>query len=439
MREERMMDADGSVLRQLLVERGVSRRAFLKFCGAMAATLALPSSFASTIATALGTASRVPLIWLEGQDCAGNTEGFLRASHPTVAEIVLDVLSVNYHETIMAPAGRAAEKSREETIAAYPGAYIAVVEGAIPIGEGGIYCTIGGRTFQSLVQEVCGKALATIAVGTCAFDGGLPGANGGPTGAAGVTAIVPGANVINLPGCPMNVQNLTATIVHYLTFGSFPATDSLGRPYFAYGQLLHDQCERRAHFDAGEYVLAWGDEGHRKGWCLYKMGCKGPETFANCPTVRFNDRTSWPVKAGHGCVGCTMPRFWDQMSPFYRRLSNPPGFAVDVTADQVGLGLVGVVAGLTVVHGVASYARAHTGATPAEEAPPLPPPPTAGGAAAGAGLAGAAAPESAAPTVESGRGSTEPAVPPSPGALPGPEPGASSDAPAPESPDEEVS
>jgi hydrogenase small subunit len=364
------MSVAGIELHRALVDHHVSRRAFLKFCSATAAALALPPSFAPRIAEALTSARRVPVIWLEGQDCAGNTEGFLRASHPTVAEIVLDVLSVDYHETIMAPAGAAAEKSRADTIGAFPGGYIAVVEGSIPIAEEGVYCAVGGRSFRSIVEEVCGQALATIAVGTCAFDGGLPGASGGPTGAAGVTAIVPNATVINLPGCPMNVQNLTATIVHYLTFGSFPATDSTGRPYFAYGQLLHDQCERRAHFDAGEYVLAWGDAGHRAGWCLYKMGCKGPETFANCPTVRFNDRASWPVKAGHGCVGCTMPRFWDQMSPFYRRLSNPPGFAVDVTADQVGLGFLGVVTGLTAVHGAASYVRARRTRGADEEPPP---------------------------------------------------------------------
>jgi hydrogenase small subunit len=378
--KEGLMESDGLSLPRLLAERGISRRAFLKFCGGMAAILALPPSYGSRIAKALAAAPRIPLVWIEGQDCAGNTEGFLRASHPTAAEIILDTLSVNYHETLMAPAGTAAEKSLTDTMAAFPRGYIAVVEGAIPLAENGIYCTVGGRTFESIVQDVCGNALVTIAVGSCAFDGGLPAANGGPTGAIGVSKFVPNATVINLPGCPMNVQNLTATIVQYLTFGAWPATDSLGRPLFAYGQLNHDQCERRAHFDAGEYVLAWGDEGHRLGWCLYKMGCKGPETFANCPTARFNDRTSWPVKAGHGCVGCTMPDFWDQMSPFYRRLPNPPGFAVDVTADELGLGLVGVVSALTVAHGVASYARAHSKAgeqppeEPVQSSPGGPPP-----------------------------------------------------------------
>jgi hydrogenase small subunit len=343
----------------------------------MAAALALPSTFAPRIARALETAPRLPVIWREGQDCAGNTEGFLRASNPSVTDLVLDVLSVDYHETIMAPAGEAAEASMHSTIDAHPGGYILIVEGAIPTTEGGIYCTVGGHTFESIVREAADDALAVISVGTCAFDGGLPAAMGGPTGALGTEAIVPGAKLINLPGCPMNVQNLTATIVHYLTFGQLPATDSHNRPYFAYGQLIHEQCERRAHFERGEYVLDWGGQGARDGWCLYKMRCKGPATMANCPTIRFNDGTSWPVKAGHGCVGCTMPGFWDWMSPFYRRLPATPGLASDVTADQVGLALVGAVAGLTAAHGAASYVRrrravssAAGAATPSEPSEP---------------------------------------------------------------------
>ena len=168
---------------------------------------------------------------------------------------------------------------------------------------------------------------------------------------------MPGVKVINLPGCPMNVQNLTATIVHFLTFKQWPATDAYGRPLFAYGQLIHDQCERRAHFERGEYVTAWGDEASRQGWCLYKMGCKGPETYANCPTARFNDGTSWPVKSGHGCVGCTMPGFWDGMSPFYRRLPTAPPLANDVTADRVGVGLIAGVTALTGLHAAGSYVR----------------------------------------------------------------------------------
>ncbi len=96
-------------------------------------------------------------------------------------------------------------------------------------------------------------------------------------------------------------------LVHYLTFGEAPALDQYNRPLFAYGHLIHDQCERRAHFDAGRFVEKWGDEGHRNGWCLYKMGCKGPQATYNCPIVRWNDGTSWPIGAGHGCIACASP------------------------------------------------------------------------------------------------------------------------------------
>jgi hydrogenase small subunit len=258
---------------------------------------------------------------------------------------------------LMAPSGAVAAQSRTDTQTKYPNGYIAVVEGGIPTADDGVHCTVGGRAFRDIVREVCDGAVATIAVGSCASDGGSPAAAGGPTGAVGVLQVVPNARLVNLPGCPVNVKNLTATIVHYLTFNQLPVTDSKRRPLFAYGGLIHNQCERRAHFEFGEFVLAWGDEASQKGWCLYKMGCKGPETSANCPTARYGDGTSWPVKAGHGCVGCTMPGFWDAMSPFYRRLPSPLPFAPTVSADQIGQALVGGVAGLTVVHGAASYVR----------------------------------------------------------------------------------
>ena len=151
---------------------------------------------------------------------------------------------------------------------------------------------------------------------------------------------VTGITLVNLPGCPMNVENLTATIIHYLTFGSFPAVDSLRRPLFAYGKRIHDNCERRAHFDAGQFVRTWGDEGHRNGWCLYEMGCKGPMAYQNCPTVKWNGGTSWPIQGGHGCIACASPNNWDAAYPFYRRLPNVPGANVQVTADKIGVGIV---------------------------------------------------------------------------------------------------
>ncbi|MBC8413969.1 MAG: hydrogenase small subunit [Nitrospira sp.] len=349
-RPDDALNLDSETMEKLR-KKGVSRRDFLKFCSAMAASLALPSSFIPQIAEAV--ANKKPyLVWLEFQDCAGDSEALLRASKPTVGQIVLDILSVEYHETIMAPSGHRAEKSLNDVVKNHKGKYLVVVEGSIPLKDDGIYCCIGGKSALAIAEEVCGNAAATIAVGTCATYGGIPAANPNPTGAVGLKEAVPGATVINLPGCPVNVENLTACIVHYLTFGSLPDTDRLGRPLFAYGKRIHDNCERRAHFDAGQFTQQWGDEGHRQGWCLYEMGCKGPETFHNCPTVKYNEGTSWPVQAGHGCMGCSEPNFWDTMSPFYKRLPNVPGVSVEKTADKVGAALAAVTAAGLVIHGI---------------------------------------------------------------------------------------
>ncbi|MGB8647749.1 MAG: hydrogenase small subunit [Anaerolineae bacterium] len=345
-------------LENTLAQKGVTRREFLKFCGVMAATLALPMRYTDRIAGALAAVQRPALVWLEFQDCAGNTESFLRSSRPSVADIVLNTLSVNYHETIMAPAGKNAEKSLLDTVTGNAGKYLVVVEGSIPTKDNGIYCTIGGRTALDIATQVCKSAAATLAIGSCASFGGLPAASPNPTGAVGIKDAVPGITILNLPGCPANAANITASLVHYLTFGSLPATDQLGRPLFAYGKRIHDNCERRAHFDAGQFVEEWGDEHHRAGWCLYKMGCKGPATYHNCPTVHWNDGVSWPVGSGHGCIGCSEVAFWDTMSPFYRRLPDVAGFGVEASADQVGAGVVGGVAAVFAAHGVLSAIRA---------------------------------------------------------------------------------
>ncbi len=287
----------------------LSRRDFLAFCSLMAGALALPKSSEELISKALASKARVPVVWLELQDCAGCSEAFLRSSAPTAAEVVLDILSVDYHETIMAASGKRAEEAKEATIAA--GGYLLVVEGSISLDEDNGYCCIGGKSSVQLLEEAAKNAIAIVAVGNCASFGGLPKANPNPTNAVGVMDLIKDKPVLNIPGCPMNPVNLTATVVHFLTFGALPEMDALHRPMFAFGHLIHDNCERRGHFTAGEFVREWGDEGHRLGYCLYKMGCKGPMTYHNCPSVRFNEGTNWPIGAGHPCIGCSEPGFWD--------------------------------------------------------------------------------------------------------------------------------
>jgi len=287
--------------------KGVSRRDFMKFCGIMAVSMGLPIGAGPKLAEAITNPKRPPVIWLHGQECTGCTETLLRPSHPSLEHLILDLISLDYHETLNVGAGRQAEAALEHSVKENAGKFILVVEGSAPLKDGGIYCKIAGRPFVDIVKETAEKAAAVIAIGSCAAWGGVQSSAPNPTGATGIPEVLKGTTVVTLPGCPPNAYNFLSTVLHFLTFGKLPALDEKGRPKFAYGRLIHENCERRPHFDAGRFAEQFGDEGHRQGYCLYKLGCKGPMTHANCPSILFSDvgAGAWPVGTGHPCFGCT--------------------------------------------------------------------------------------------------------------------------------------
>jgi hydrogenase small subunit len=345
--------ADDETLGQNLASRGISRREFLEFCGGLAAVLGLESLYVPRIAHALESLKRPSVVWIQLQECTGCVESVLRTAEPTIGNLVLDLVSLDYSHTLMAAAGHAAEDALQAAMKANKGSYLLVVTGSVPLEADGIYTTIGGRTAKTILEEAAGGAAAVIAIGACAHWGSVQAARPNPTGAVGVSSIVKDRPVVNIAGCPPIGDVVTATIVHFLTFGRLPATDAEGRPLFAYGARIHDQCPRRANFDAGQYVEVFDDEAARKGWCLYHVGCKGPATFSPCPIFQWNTRTSWPIGAGHPCIGCTERGFWDTMSPFYDRLPDVGGFGVEQRVDLIGAALA---AGATA--GVAAHAIA---------------------------------------------------------------------------------
>ncbi len=385
-----------------MVRRGMTRRTFLRFSAAMAAALSLPAAYGPRIAKALEAAPRVPVIWIRGQACGGNTEALLRAANPTAANLLLEVLSLDYHEELLAVAGADAASPLAGLASRYPNGYYAVLEGSFPTGAAGAYCLIGGRPAVDVAREVATGALLTLAVGSCAVDGGAPAAPGGITEAGGIGKVLTGGNFIALPGCPANPSNLAAVIVHQLVAKETMPTDLAHRPLAFYGNLIHNQCERRPHFEFGEFALEWGDQGAQRGWCLYKLGCKGPETMANCPDVRYGEKISWNVSSGVGCIGCHSPSFWGAMGPAYRRLPSPLPFLPNLTTDLVGGAMVAGIGGVAVAHGVGmtirfkrykaqdrrAKAKAAAEAASATETPPTAEPEAAAGtetAAAGTG------------------------------------------------------
>jgi [NiFe] hydrogenase small subunit len=303
-----------------LKSKGVSRRDFMKYCTALTATMGLSSSFVPKVAEVFAApAQRPPVIWLHFGECTGCSEALLRSNYPFIDELVLEILSVEYHETIMAAAGYQAEENLQAAVKKYEGKFICVVEGSIATKFNGGYGKVADKSFLDIAKEIVPKAAATICIGTCAAYGGVPKAKPNPGGYMGVKDAI-GVTTLNIPGCPPNPINLVGTIVNYLLLGKLPALDGKGRPLFAYGKTIHDQCPRRAHFENEEFVTEFGSAEAAKGYCLYKMGCRGPETYNNCPIAKFNDGTSWPVQAGHPCIGCSEPDFWDTMTPFYEEM-----------------------------------------------------------------------------------------------------------------------
>jgi hydrogenase small subunit len=338
---------EGQSLGEHLELRGVSRREFLEFCGQIAVVLGLGELAAPRVAAALEAVKRPVVIWIQLQECTGCVESILRSAEPTVGDLVLNLVSLDYSHTLMAASGTAAEKALHDSMSANKGQYLLIVTGSVPLAEDGIYTTIGGRTAREILLEAADGAAAVIAVGACAHFGSVQSAAPNPTGAVGVGEVVKDRPVMNIAGCPPIGDVITATLVHYLTFGRLPELDGDGRPRFAYGARIHDQCPRRANFDAGQFVEVFDDDAARKAWCLYKVGCKGPATFSPCPIFQWNMQTSWPIGAGHPCIGCTERNFWDTMSPFYTRLPDVAGLGVERTADTIGAALAaGALAGV---------------------------------------------------------------------------------------------
>jgi hydrogenase small subunit len=331
------------------LSKGVSRRDFLKFCTAAAAMLGLEASGVAQVVQALEKKSRLPIIWLHLQECTCCSESFIRTSHPILATLLFDSISLDYTETLMAPSGEQAEKSMHDTMEKYKGEYILMIEGSIPT-KNEAYCCINGKSAKQIVEEAAAGAKAIIAWGNCASAGCVQAANPNPTGAKPAHKIIKGKPIINVQGCPPIAEVMAGVVVHLLTFGKIPQLDSLGRPKAFYSRRVHDSCYRRANFDAGLFVESFDDENAKRGYCLYKMGCRGPSTYNSCGIIKWNEGTSYPIQSGHPCLGCSEEGFWDN-SPFYKREPTFNAFGIEATADQVGLAV-----GAATVVGIAAHA-----------------------------------------------------------------------------------
>lgn len=349
----------GQSIPQALEKAGFTRRDFMKWAGAMTAFLALPTSFTPLVARAAELADRLPVVWLHMAECTGCSESLLRSDTPTIDSLIFDYISLEYHETVMAASGWQAEANLADAIKKHKGNYVLMVEGGIPMGATESYLTVGphGQTGYEISKQACEDAKYILAIGTCSSFGGIQAARPNPSNAQPLSEVT-SRKVINVPGCPPSEKNIVGNVLQFLLFQEEPQLDVFNRPKWAYGLRIHDLCERRGHFDAGEFVEHFGDEGAKNGYCLYKVGCKGPYTFNNCSRERFNQHTSWPIQAGHGCIGCSEPHFWDRMGPFEEPMASHKfdsvfgGLGADAVADKIGIGILCLAGVAVAAHAV---------------------------------------------------------------------------------------
>jgi len=349
-------DVTGDTYYETFRRQGISRRSFLRFCTFTAMSLGLPPAMAADIATAMQSKPRTPVLWLHGSECTCCTESFIRSAHPLAKDVVLSMISLDYDETLMAAAGHQAEAVIEEVMRKYKGNYVLAVEGNPPLAEDGMYCIVAGKPFLDQLRHVAKHAKAVLAWGTCASWGCVQAAKPNPTQAVSIDKVLPDVPIVKVPGCPPIAEVMTGVLAYTLTFDRLPPLDRQKRPKMFYSQRVHDKCYRRAHFDAGQFVEKWDDDGARQGYCLYKLGCKGPTTYNACATTGWNEGTSFPVKSGHGCIGCSEVDFWDK-GPLYERLMGINEFGVEANADAIGAAAAAAAAGAVALHAGASGVR----------------------------------------------------------------------------------
>ncbi len=284
----------------------ISRREFLELSGKLAAVMGLSAAGAPQLAEALEQLSSggPPVIWLQGQSCSGCSVSLLNTDSPSIAEVLLNQISLRFNSTLSTATGHQAIHVIEETVK--QGGFILAIEGSVPDGMPDA-CRVGEMRFSDQVIQTAKRAKAVVAIGTCAAFGGIPAAENNPTGAISVLDFLKKQGittpVITIPGCPTHPDWVVGTLVHLAKFG-MPKLNEHGSPTMFFGKCVHEQCNFFADYERENFATEFGAHG-----CQFKMGCAGPITKADCPTRQWNSGTNWCVKCGAPCIGCAGPHF----------------------------------------------------------------------------------------------------------------------------------
>lgn len=274
----------------------------------------------------------IPVLWVQAGTCTGCSVSVLNTVSPNIKNVLIDEvvpgkhINLRYQATVMAGQGEQVLEALEDTARKNKDGYVLVIEGAIPTKDNGRYGTLGEEHGKAIpmstrVEALAKDALAIIALGTCATFGGIAAGKPNPGGYMGSDAFLKAKGVnkplINIPGCPPHPDWFVGTVAAILLKGlpKPEELDELKRPRVFYGQLIHENCPRRAYFDEGKFASKFGEPG-----CLNELGCKGPVTHADCSLRLWNGGTNWCIGSGSPCIGCCEPGFPDLVAPMYQKL-----------------------------------------------------------------------------------------------------------------------
>ncbi|MDP4086821.1 MAG: hydrogenase small subunit [Bacillota bacterium] len=260
---------------------------------------------------------KLPLLWISAQDCTGCQESFLRNSFPGIEELFLNWISLEYSELLSFSSGYQIESHKENIINSNFGEYILVVEGSIPTNDE--YLTVGGCSVKEEIIHAARGAKAVFAFGSCSSWGGIGAAKPNPTGAISLQELLPDVKVVIVPGCPPIAEVMVDCLLHFYVYDVLPELDKKGRPKKFYECTVHQQCHRKEFFDKGLFAEHYDDEGALKGYCLFKLGCRGPSTFNACESCSWNEGLCSPIGAGASCIGCSEKNFWDRGPLCFRK------------------------------------------------------------------------------------------------------------------------
>ncbi len=284
----------------------LTRRSFLELGARLGALMGLGVSGRPLLAEALQemAAGGAPVLWLQGQSCSGCSISLLNGESPGPAALLTEYIHLLFHQTLSTATGSVAVGAVNQAIAR--GGYLLCVEGAVPAGMPEA-CRFGEETFGAQLLRAAAAAKAVVAAGTCASFGGIPAAEGNPTGAVSVPEYLAKAGIktptVVIPGCPAHPDWLVGTLAHVVKFG-LPALDGLGRPTAFFSRSVHDQCPRFADYERERFASALGQPG-----CMFKLGCQGPITRADCTLRQWNGGANFCIRSGAPCIGCAGKEF----------------------------------------------------------------------------------------------------------------------------------